>query len=282
MALNKACVGKHYPPQQTQVTLEAIQKYARAYDDDNPFFFDSRSPGGIIAPPLFGATVVWKSAIQAISDPTIGGDMLRLVHSEHDVTFFRPIYPGDLITSVAAIKAIETTPAGDSMTLELPATNQHGEPVQTTLFTILIRAPRAPRSALRAPQPHPEQAPDYMASYQIAADQTHRYAEASGDFNPIHLDPGVARMAGLPGIIVHGLCTMALCSRAVVAGTCAGDPRRLRRLRVRFSRPVLPGQTITVKIWRAGQQAKDKLYDFETVNPAGQAVIRGGLAQVAG
>ena len=56
-------------------------------------------------------------------------------------------------------------------------------------------------------------------------------------------------MAGLPGIIVHGLCTMAFTSKVAIDKLCSGDPTRLKRLRVRFSRPVLPGQTITTKFW---------------------------------
>ena len=54
MPLNTACVGSEYPPVTTNVTLDAIQKYARAYNDDNPAFFDASRAGGIVAPPMFG------------------------------------------------------------------------------------------------------------------------------------------------------------------------------------------------------------------------------------
>ena len=53
MPLNKSHVGKPYPPITTEVTLDAIQKYARAYNDDNPAFFDTNRPAGIVAPPMF-------------------------------------------------------------------------------------------------------------------------------------------------------------------------------------------------------------------------------------
>ncbi len=76
-------------------------------------------------------------------------------------------------------------------------------------------------------------------------DQTFRYSEASGDPMPIHLDDDIAKAMGLPGIIIHGLCTMAFNSRAIVSETCWDDPGRLSRLAVRFSRPALPKQTIT-------------------------------------
>ncbi|MGH8527951.1 MAG: MaoC/PaaZ C-terminal domain-containing protein, partial [Gammaproteobacteria bacterium] len=116
----------------------------------------------------------------------------------------------------------------------------------------------------------------------VAADQTHRYADASGDRSPIHLDADFARTVGLPGIIVHGMCTMAMTGRAVVEHVCAGNPAGLKRLAVRFSHPVLPGQEITTHIWAAGGRDGRAVYAFETLNPAKKAVIRDGLAEVAG
>jgi len=88
-------------------------------------------------------------------------------------------------------------------------------------------------------------------------------------------------MAGLPGIIVHGLCTMAFTSKVAIDRLCGGDPTRLKRLRVRFSRPVLPGQTITTKVWADGDRDGCKVFTYETFNPDGQPVIKGGIAEVA-
>jgi acyl dehydratase len=73
----------------------------------------------------------------------------------------------------------------------------------------------------------------------------HRYAGASGDFNPIHIDPEYAQRVGLPGNILHGLYTMAQVARANV-NAAGGDPRRLRRLSVQFRGKGLPEQEITV------------------------------------
>src|SRR6185295_8424898 len=91
--------------------------------------------------------------------------------------------------------------------------------------------------------------PVFKSEMQVTDDQSFRYAEASGDNNPIHMDQAVAKMAGLPGIILQGLCTMAFTSRAIVQEAAAGDPLRLRRLAVRFSKPVLPGDKITTTAW---------------------------------
>jgi acyl dehydratase len=73
----------------------------------------------------------------------------------------------------------------------------------------------------------------------------HRYAGASGDFNPIHIDPEFAQQVGLPGNILHGLWTMAQVARANV-NAAGGDPRSLRRLSVQFRGMGFPEQEITV------------------------------------
>ena len=88
-------------------------------------------------------------------------------------------------------------------------------------------------------------------------------------------------MAGLPGIIVHGLCTMAFTSKVAIDKLCAGDPTQLKRLRVRFSRPVLPGQTITTKIWPDPETPSRQIFIFETYNPNNQPVIKAGLAEIS-
>ena len=121
-----------------------------------------------------------------------------------------------------------------------------------------------------------------MVSQQIDLDQTFRYADVSGDRMPIHLDEDFARQVGLPGIITHGLCTMAFTSWAVLQGVAGGDTSRLARLAVRFSKPVLPGQEITTRIWKVGESGGITTYGFETVDPDGEVVIKDGLAEIRG
>jgi acyl dehydratase len=283
MPLNKACIVKQYPSVESIVTLEALQKYARAYDHENPFFFDEHQPGGIIAPPMYGVVPIWQSIVNVVTDPEVGADLLRLVHGEHEVEFLSLMRPGDVIISSAEIHSITSGATGETMALGITARNQRGETVQNTVFTAFVRSVGAGRSDADAREQEPERRePIAEVAQTIAADQTFRYAEASGDVNPIHLDANVARMAGLPGIIVHGLCTMAFCSKAVIETVCSGDPRRLRRLRVRFVRPVLPGQTITTRLSAAGPEpSAHKTFEFETVNQNRRPVIRGGLAETA-
>ncbi len=282
MPLKRACLGKSYSPAVTEVTREAIHNYARACNDDNPPYFDPAVAGGIVAPPMFAVVATWIPLLSTMTDPELHADLLRLLHTRQEMEFLAPIRPGDQIVATATIATIVDAPGGESMTVELSAANQTGAPVNRTRFTVLIRGRRTPEARV---SPTDESAhgaePLAVVTQTIDRDQTFRYAEASGDRNPIHVDENVAKLAGLPGIIVHGLCTMAFVSRALIVQICAGDPLRLKRLALNFSRPVFPGDAITTSIWPAGDTRGPQCFAFATVNAEGLAVIRNGTAEVS-
>jgi len=98
---------------------------------------------------------------------------------------------------------------------------------------------------------------------------TYRYAGASGDFNPIHLDDEFARSVGLPSRILHGLWTMAQVAR--VHGELAGDPTALRSLSVQFRGLGVPEKEIVVTTKARG----DGRYDTEAVQDGNKLVRRG-------
>jgi acyl dehydratase len=107
---------------------------------------------------------------------------------------------------------------------------------------------------------------------------TKRYAEASGDPNPIHTDPEFAKNVGLPGVILHGLYSMAQVARANTAAA-GGDPRSLKRLTVQFRGMGFPEQEIvvtgTVKEERGGRAVVDTVAE-----QSGNAIIRNAEAEL--
>jgi acyl dehydratase len=107
----------------------------------------------------------------------------------------------------------------------------------------------------------------------------HRYAGASGDFNPIHIDPEFAKAVGLPNNILHGLYGMALVARAAVAAV-EGDPRSLKRLSVQFRGMGLPEQEITVTGTVAEASAGRVVLAMEA-EQAGNRIIRNAEAELA-
>jgi len=107
---------------------------------------------------------------------------------------------------------------------------------------------------------------------------THRYAGASGDFNPIHIDEDFAKQVGLPGRILHGLWTMAQVARAQT--DAAGGPERLRRLSVQFRGMGFPEQELTVT--GTVREVAGEVAVVDTVaEQNGQQIIRNAEAELA-
>ena len=106
----------------------------------------------------------------------------------------------------------------------------------------------------------------------------HRYAGASGDFNPIHIDPEFAKQMGLPGNILHGLYTMSQVARANVQAA-GGDPRKLKRLSVQFRGMGFPEQEISVT--GEVKEERDGTVVIDTVaEQGGNQIIRNAEAEV--
>ncbi len=122
---------------------------------------------------------------------------------------------------------------------------------------------------------------DSIPELKVTPDEglTKRYAEASGDPNPIHTDPEFAKSAGLPGCILHGLWTMAQVARANSAAA-GGDPRALKRLSVQFRGMGFPQQEVTVT--GTVKQAEGGTVVVDTVaEQNGNEIIRNAEAELA-
>ncbi|WP_368744866.1 MaoC/PaaZ C-terminal domain-containing protein [Desertibaculum subflavum] len=128
-----------------------------------------------------------------------------------------------------------------------------------------------PQGSGPAPHQLPERAPDKVVDYASRPDQAILYA-LSGDRNPLHRDPDVAKAAGFPRPILHGLCTYGHAVRAVVCGMLGHDASGVREIEGRFTAPVFPGETIRTEMWRDG-----KVISFRTsVTERGLMVINNG------
>ena len=275
MGLNTELVGKEYPGGTFEVTADHIERYARATNDDNERYLGGED---VVAPPVFPVVPAFNTFMSAAMDPELGADLLRLVHAAEEHVFYEPVRAGDVLTVTGALESVEEKETGETFTVKGTETNQHGTVVAEVRGTMFIRGSG---SGSRAAAPsEPQRDIVYEETTKVDEDQTFRYAEASGDHNPIHLDESTAKMAGLPGIILHGMCTMAMAAKGAVNGPAGGDPTRIARVGVRLSKPVLPGQELTTKFWTESEAAGVATYGFETYNPDGIAVIKSGIVEV--
>ena len=212
----------------------------------------------------------------------------RSVHGEHDVRYHEPVTAGSTLLVRGRLAGAAPRSTGTVLLTQVEMTSpDSGRVVHEEYFVNFLRGVLTDQAIGVAPAEHrlPDVAglgePVATESYHIGADQTFRYAEASGDHSIYHLDDAAARAAGFTGIIVHGLCTMALAGRAVVARACDGDASRLRRLAVRFSRPMYPAHTMTTTLWSQLEPGEPAgRFRFQVTDDEGATVITDGLAQV--
>jgi acyl dehydratase len=174
------------------------------------------------------------------------------VHAEQSVELRRPLPVAGSVELTATVTEVLDKGSG---ALIVTGTEGRDPAAKSVMFTatsgVFIRGEGGfggPRGASASWQ-RPQREPDAVIGYATWLSQPLLY-RLSGDRNPLHSDPAFATRAGFPRPILHGMATYGMCCRALVAAACDGDPARLRAMSGRFSRPVLPGDQLTVAIWR--------------------------------
>jgi acyl dehydratase len=189
-----------------------------------------------------------------------GIDWVRLVAGEQALTIHRPLAPRGTVIGKTRVVDIVDKGAGKGALVLSERTvvdKASGVLVATLRQTTFCRGDGGfggpPREA---PAPHqlPERAPDLICDLPTRPEAALVY-RLSGDPNPLHVDPQVAKAAGFPRPILHGLATFGIAGHALLRSLCDYDPARLTGLAGRFSAPVFPGETIRTEIWRDGAVA---------------------------
>jgi acyl dehydratase len=201
-------------------------------------------------------------------------DFRFLVHGEQGFEVFGPIPPSGKVRTKGRVASIVDKGKAGVVTFECESTNlETGNVLFKNRMTAFIRGAGG-FGGDPGPKPAPFELPsrraDHEVTYQTREDQALIY-RLSGDMNPLHSDPDLAKVAGFPKPILHGLCTYGFTGRALLSALCKNDTARFRSMEGRFSKPVYPGEAVTVKMWVDGQTAL-----FQTVNPAGDVVLDQG------
>lgn len=268
-----------------EVEASRAKAYARATNDPTP-----EHSAGLVAPPNFAVVPLFETgafarAMERVVDlpPTQAS---RAVHGEHDLVVHQPIRPGMVLRVRGAAVGVLGKSTGTIVVTRFETVDVTGAPVNTQSLTAFFRGVPTDRSGGEAgPEQHTSAdaflgPPIATVKQRFDADQTSRYATASGDHTPIHVDDAAAKAAGLPGVIIHGLCTMAVAGHGVVSAVVEERPVELRRLAVRFSSPAFPSDEITTKIWACGRREATSVFAFETIGPDGSKILANGLAEI--
>ena len=190
-------------------------------------------------------------------DRDTGIDWVRIVNGEQGVRLHQPLKPQNTVVGKQRILEVVDKGAGKGalvFTERKVSDKTTGEPIATVTQTTFCRANGGfggpPRTA---PEPHPipTRAPDAVCDFTTRPETALIY-RLSGDRNPLHAEPAVAKQAGYPRPIMHGLGNFGFAGHAVLKTMCGYDPAKLVAFACRFTAPVYPGETLRTEMWRDG------------------------------
>lgn len=190
-------------------------------------------------------------------EPDTGIDWVRVLHAGQEVILHRPLPVAGRVEATTRVTEIIDKGEGKGalITSERVVRDvDSGEDLCTLITTTMARGDGGfsdHKSPSPKPDPIPERAPDQVCDLPTL-EQAALIYRLSGDFNPLHASPSVAREAGFEKPILHGLCTFGVACHALLKTLCDYDPARFHRVRLRFSSPVYPGETIRTEIWGDG------------------------------
>jgi len=258
MPIDLAVVGKELPPMDYEFTTRDVMLYnlgiGAGYEaDELKFVYEN----GLEAIPTFGVIPQFPALAGMIGVEGVDINLVMLVHGEQYLEIRKPIPTGGKLTAKAKIAAVWDKTKGAVIDLDSETVDESGEVVFFNKTSSFIRG-EGGFGGESGPKPGnepPERDPDKVVELKTLTIQAMIY-RLSGDYNPLHVDPNFAAMAGFDRPILHGLCTFGHAGRAVLREYCDNDTAKFKAIKVRFSRPVWPGDTIVTQMWK---EADDKI-----------------------
>lgn len=195
-------------------------------------------------------------------DPATGIDWVKLLHGEQSLELHAPLPAAGSVVGHTRVTAIVDKGAakGALMVSERDIVDAaSGKLLAVSRSVSFMRGDggfaAAGQPSDTAPPPRaatPDTKPDHVCELKTRPESALIY-RLSGDYNPVHADPAVAKSAGFERPILHGLCSFGVTGHALLKTLCAWDTSRLKEIGCRFSSPVYPGETLRVEMWQRGE-----------------------------
>ncbi|CAN5411385.1 MaoC/PaaZ C-terminal domain-containing protein [soil metagenome] len=282
MPLNPDAVGEVGDPREISWTAKDALLYAvgiGAGQADLQFSTENTKDIAQVVYPTFAVAAGSGSAPSGVSALSKVGSFnwAMLVHGSQAITLHRPIPVAASATSQDRIVAMYDKGKAAIVVVENEVSTTEGEPLWKTRSAVFIRGeggwggdrgPSGPQN-----EPPAGAVPDHQVTLQTSPDQAFVY-RLSGDRNPLHTDPSFAALGGFDRPILHGLCTYGFTGRALLAKLADNDVARFRHIEGRFTSPVMPGEALTVRIWRTSDDTA-----VFTTSVGNRVVIDQGLAR---
>lgn len=220
-----------------------------------------------------------------LREPSTGVNYERLLHGEQDIEFFRSLPVAGTVTARNKVVTINDKGPGKGavVVVRRELFDEEGNLLTRGMQLLFTRdeggysANGSPSDPMPPPLPN---VPQSKAEYEVVLTSLPQAAliyRLSGDYNPLHADPEVAKRAGFERPILHGLCTYGMTARALIVSVLGHDAQRLKRLAVRFSAPLYPGETVRFEIWRESARV---LRVRATASGRNVVVLNNGVAEI--
>ena len=212
-------------------------------------------------------------------DPASGVNWRHFLHAEQEIVLHRPLPPEAWVRATTRVTRIIDKGAGKGALIYLERIVRDERGDLATVRVVNFARANGGCGGDTGPQPQPHPIPDGPPETTFETHIDPRAAlfyRLSGDPNPLHVDPDLAVAAGFDRPILHGLCSFGIATRAILASYCGYEPARLRSVKLRFSKPVYPGETIRVEMWRTG----DVVSFRASVADRGIVVLDHGRAEI--
>jgi acyl dehydratase len=275
LRLDVALVGATARPVVHALDARWLMAYAAALGETDLRYFDTETPAGPMAHPLFPVCYEWPLAVE-LRERVVGEAIAPLgVHLTHDLVIHRAPRAGDRLTTTARVIAATPHRAGTLVVVRFETVDGAGAPVTTTDYGSLYRGVALDGAAAGPARQAPARDGEspvvrWQERIEVPASAAHVYTECARIWNPIHTDIVAARSAGLPGLILHGTATLALAVSRVVRRDLGGDASAVRRVAARFTGMVAMPSVVVVR-GLAGDPHR-----FDAVGADGQPLLSGG------
>ena len=253
MALNLDAVGKTIGPISKDYTWKDAVLYALGVGagfSDLEYCYEK----DLKVIPSFAITTLYEVMPQALRLTNV--NLPGILHGEQELIFHNPIpTEGTMISEGKILNYYDKgEQKGALVVAEAETRHSNGQKLFTSNMTIFSRldggfgGENRPREKIE----FPDRDPDFTVAMSPSKDQPLIY-RLSGDTFQLHVDPEFAKMAGFEKPIMHGLCTHGYACRALIQSLIPGEPEKARRMNCRFTRPLYPGMSLQVQIWKTGE-----------------------------